>query len=356
LTSDLAAAILAALLAALAPALSRPLAGQYLVPDEPTCGSCRIDVTGVVTLRDSAAAHMPGSPLAVVVDALGRYWLTYPGGETLPLVYRPDGSLARELGPRGDGPGEHQRPALVLPLPGDSVLVFDPRRGGYAILSSDLVVRRRVLQPSYDLPLAVLEWPAMVLTIGGSNVDVVNGEPVYQYGDFSVVNLSDTQARRLSSFPGLFSPRVAPGGSFSVWIWDYTPYRIELRTSTGELRNALERRPSLFPEERHPRPLPGQLPPAHLVGAQQDAEGLLWVFVNEPHTIWSPGGPFPPDEMERYFRTRVEVIDPANHRIVATSQVDGVIVSPLPGQRAAIYGTNVQGTPFVRIVQLRLLR
>jgi hypothetical protein len=60
--------------------------------------------------------------------------------------------------------------------------------------------------------------------------------------------------------------------------------------------------------------------------------------------------------MERYYRTRVEVIDPAAGRVVASTQLDAWIVAVLPGERAAVYATNAQGTPFVKIVQLRVVQ
>jgi hypothetical protein len=59
---------------------------------------------------------------------------------------------------------------------------------------------------------------------------------------------------------------------------------------------------------------------------------------------------------EKFYRTIVEVVDPAQRRVVARDTLDGWVFSTLPGGRAAIYNTTAAEIPYVRIIQLSLTR
>jgi hypothetical protein len=340
------------LFAAVLLVLSGQAAAQDLVPDEPTCARCTITLREIVTLRDTAAAHMPGKPLNVKVDGLGRYWLTYPGGAPLPLIYGPDGRFLRELGRRGEGPGEYLGGAMIAALPGDSVLVFDRN---LLVLRPDLTVARTITQAMSTFALEIFDWPRGVFNKLPGNVEMPG--PVYVRKPFQMVDLSGPTPRVLRSFGAGFDIGVTPSRTpYQVWVWDYSPYRIEKWSSAGERVDAIERHPSWFPEGERPAPQRNQLPPAHLQWVQEDSQGLVWVFISYPVGIWPEGAGPITREMEKYFRTRVEVIDPNAGRVVVSTVLDRWIVSPLPGGQAAVYGTNAQGTPFIQIVQLTLLR
>jgi hypothetical protein len=307
----------------------------------------------VMRLADTAAAHMTGPPMRVIVDGLGRYWLTYAGGNSLPLVYRADGRFIRELGPRGDGPGEWRAPAFVMPVPGDSVVVYDSRRGTLSVLDADFEVRRTIASPPSSPPysLLVFDWPRMVFSKQPGRVEL---GPVYIPRPFQILDLSGPTASAIRSFGGGFDFGVTEAGPYSVWTWDYNPYRIERWNSSGEISTVIERHPAWFPEAERPPLLPDAMPPGHLQGVHQDAEGRVWVFVNVPTKVWVRGTPLG-NAMHEYFRTRVEIFDPAAGRMIATADLEAWVVAPLPGLRAAAYGTTPQGTPYVQIVQLALV-
>lgn len=331
---------------------------QSLIPDEPTCRGCTITMAEIVTLGDDPRAHMPGVPRSVVQDGTGRYWITYTS--TLPLVYRSDGRLIRELGPEGDGPGEFRRPVSVEPLPGDSVLVRDQGRGAVFVLRSDLTVVRTVAVRESLGPQVVLEWPDIVFFKGRGRVDPSVVPAVYINAAFKLASLGTEQLRVVNSIgEGWGGGEVAVAGPFAVWTWEYNPYRLERWTAGGKRTHLIERQPPWFPDSAVPMaPVHrGQRPPAHLQAAQQDEAGRLWVFANVPVKVWPEGDAVHPgNAMDEYYRTRVEVIDPEAGRVIASTMLDAWIVSALPGQRAAIYGTNEMGAPFVRIVQLRLVQ
>jgi hypothetical protein len=334
--------------------LPAALTAQDVIPDEPSCARCSLSVSEIVTLADDPRAHMPGPPLRVIVDGNGRYWITYPGGAVIPLVYGPDGRFLRELGPRGDGPGEWQAPAAVLPLPGDSMLVYDGRRGTLSVLRPDLTLARTIRESMSYFALTVLHWPDIVFGKTPGTVGAPGSVPVWTPGRFSMLGLRGETPRVTNSFGGGLDPGIAHASTSSVWTWDYHPYRIEEWHYNGTRTRAFERRLSWFPEGERPSSQRGQMPPAHLQSVQQDEQGRLWVAVNEPIAVWPAGeANHYTREMERYYRTRLEVIDPTARRLIASVPLEGWAVSLLPGRRAAMYGTT-QGTPYVRIVQLGL--
>jgi hypothetical protein len=336
-------------------------AAQDVIPDPPTCPRCTIAIRDVVTLADDPRAHMPGPPQRMIVDGRGRYWLTYAGGNTIPIIYGRDGTFLRDLGPRGDGPGEYQRPVFAVPLPGDSVLVYESRRDAFLVLTPDLRVVRTINGAGGPYSIAAFEWPDLVLRKLPARAEMLApGRVRHVARPFALLDLSGSTARVLGDFGEGRDWGAASADPFSLWTWDYHPYRIQRWSRSRVLLDDLERRPSWFPAgaaaDEPPGPRRGEMPPAHVQGAVQDSEGRIWAFVNEPIAVWPDGAASLNSEMHRYFRTRVEIIDPTANRLIASLPLEGWVVAPLPGLRAAMYGTTPQGTPYVRIVQLSLVQ
>jgi hypothetical protein len=195
----------------------------------------------------------------------------------------------------------------------------------------------------------------MVVFKGGGRVEP---GPIFLWDPLTLASLRNPAVQVLNQIGSGWSGGVAGAGANSIWTWEYMPYRIEEWTVGGVASRALDRRPSWFPHADVPMmsSVRNQLPPPHLQGVQQDSEGRIWVFANVPVTVWAASDPVSPSsQMEKYFRTRIEVIDPTAERVIASVLLDAWVVSPLPGGRAAVYGTTPQGTPYVSIVQLTLV-
>lgn len=79
---------------------------QVVIPDAPSCVSCRIVAENLFTLAS------PDGPAALRAlgqlreDGLGRLWYGQSGGT--PLVFESDGRLIGEIGRAGEGVGEFQ--------------------------------------------------------------------------------------------------------------------------------------------------------------------------------------------------------------------------------------------------------
>lgn len=78
-------------------------------------------------------------------DSQGRFWMVM-GSSTLVHVLDGQGRLVGLVGRRGQGPGEFQSPAAVVPV-GDSMVVFDVANARATMVGLDL-------QPSRSVRLA----------------------------------------------------------------------------------------------------------------------------------------------------------------------------------------------------------
>lgn len=335
--------------------------GRTVIPDDPVCPECEVVLTTLVELEDSPDAPIPAAPSSVVEDGLGRIWLMY--ANELPLIYEPDGRLLRELGPRGDGPGEYQYPAMLGPLPGDSVLLFEWSRASLIVLDPELTQSRAIRMDPRAAPRGVqsLHWPDSVLVSTSVSAYGSSLDPYRLY------DLSDTTTL-LASFGGegpapdpLSAPRshrIVPAAGGGFWAWRSSSYELDHWTMGGVRLQTIERTPEWFGSESLGLAQPG------IQDVVEDAQGRLWVIVHMPRPNWEDALPvLPPGvrelpveaiEFDKLYRTTVEVLLPDEKRVLARTDLDVWIVSALPGNRAAIYGTTDLGYPFVRIVRLNL--
>jgi hypothetical protein len=345
-------------------AVAQPLT---LIPDEPACSACRIEVEDVLRLDD--AGLIPVAPQEVVVDGRGRYWLVFVND--LSMVYEADGRFIRSL-PKGGGPQEFEYPASVTAV-GDSLLVYDRQRG-WAVVGPDLAVARRLAgSRMFGRPIP-FAWPDSVLLSVPASASGTERRSVY-----NVTSFAGEEVRPLSVFAGAAPPapthpmqatyisRSLMPGRAGVWITDYSRYRIDDTAYDGEVRQVYLREAPWF-EEPNQRLAPMSEPPQPRIRAVwEDAEGLLWVYVSVAAPTWREGypvlegsGPQGVSEAdysyEKLYQTTVEVIDPAAGRVLARRTIPNYIVSPVGDDRAAIYDTTDAGEPFVRIVRLRLAR
>jgi hypothetical protein len=102
---------------------------ENVFPDSADVAWWTLAATPVLDIGGAEAEE--ADALFQVADALrlsdGRV-VVANGGSADVRYYTVDGAHLRTTGRRGEGPGEFQRPRLLLPLAGDSVLVVDGRR------------------------------------------------------------------------------------------------------------------------------------------------------------------------------------------------------------------------------------
>jgi len=303
-----------------------------VVPTQPTCPRCRIDLTRVVTLgtRDDAGS-IPSKPFSIARDSQHRYYVVAVERPGPTFVYDSGGHFLRRLGGEGEGPGEFVRPRLVLIAPGDTILVFDEALG-----------RETVFSPSHQVirtaPVPQALWSGVVLQDGtiALNADVRDREriglPIHAF---------DRVGNYLRSF-GSDKPLVVPSqlslnlrwlapANLPDMLWvapEAHRYVIELWGIDGRKRKALERKPPWFrPYEAFWSVTPDAAPAPLISGLWQDRRGYVWVVLRVPDVNWKRGlgrpvriegqRVFPVDDPDAVYDTVIEVIDPARGRVVA---------------------------------------
>ena len=355
----------AAWLFALVPELANAqIASPVRIPDDPTCGACRITVTTVTTLGDTdGPGALAGVPIGVRVDGRRRFWLLggaiTPGG---PPVYDPDGRFLRVAGRRGKGPGEFETVTDVVPLPGDSVLVIDSDRRA-TIFAPDLSAARHLTLGATIYYAVVINWPRSV--IGFNHYGPGNrGGPVLHDMAFDSSPPSVTKSFgpdwKIPDFKAMAAAsRILAPSATGFWTVGQEHYRVEHWTRDGVSDAMLERIPAWPPRTSEGLGLPDQAPPNGVQGIAEDRNGRVWVFTRVAAPTWREGWPKGTGDMrisafsqEKMFRTVVEVLDPKAGRVIARRQLDEWIIAALPEGRAVVYAVDADDIPRLRVVRL----
>jgi len=339
------------------------------VPDAAVCPACKITAGSRVLLGGPGdAVTIEGHPSAVRVDGTGRFWVMQEGA--LPIVFSPQGRSPRFVGRRGQGPGEFASAYDVLPLTGDSVLVFDDVTRRATLLDLSFRPVRSVPMPVRVNSAVVLEWPRSVIANAFSRTARGASHSLHH------LSFDPDKVTTLRSFGPADNELVAheagivqqfltttPGGH--LWSAGLSGYNLYEWTSPGVLTLTLRRRPSWF-SDVHAGSIgsPTTPPKPMLAGISADSEGLVWVYTRIPASSWMLAWPkLPPGTREVRTRdiawhllydTMIEVIDPRLRRVVARSRYDGAIVSALSGRRAAFEEADVTGNLRVPVVTFDL--
>lgn len=346
---------------------------QTTIPDAPLCSSCRITTEHLFSF---GSLDGPGSLIGygrVGADVEGRLW--YADDGLIPQIFDAQGRFLRELGRRGEGPGEYLGVRWWSQLPGDSMLVFDSRGGRAVVLAPDLRAVRYIAMPVPVDGAIVLAWPQRVLIQARIPIGDRQGFPLHvldMSGRTAVFQASLTSDGRRPTLPGRGNPlprhlfaRSSNGGA---WTAEQANYRISQWDSEANLVNAWTREAPWFYEG----PQSGSL--RHVVqGMRQDDEGRIWVVIRAPRPdaaekveealsrapqVGSPGRSArpasalpPPQEL---YDTIIEVLDLQSGRVLARQRLESVFLGLLPNSRAAVYYEDELGVPRVDIVSLTL--
>lgn len=342
-------------------------AGQR-IPQAASCESCGVSVRAVASIG-GANQPLPDVPRSILNHA-GFYWLLF--GDQV-LVYDSSGSLHGTVGRRGQGPGEFLEAALVLPVAGDSVAVFDQNNLRITVIGRDLKVGRTASVGVAVTDMRIVRWPDQIL---------INGlvDQTDRFGwSLHWASLSTSQLAYHRSFGhggGEIRPnewgrtlQVISRGS-ETWVADRLRYRLTLWTDSGIARRVLERDAPWFPQASFPgRGGPNHPPTTMVAAVAQDERTLLWVYLLTPADNWRdawrgvPRGMGAGERSARrgpegteLYQTVVEVIDPASARVVTRGTVPGVILGVTGPNTIATVSTDAAGEQRITIYSVLLRR
>lgn len=335
------------------------------------CVGCKVELGPPMELRNEGGTPLAVSPTAVSVDAQGRYWVAEMN--QLARVYDANGKFIRTIGKKDGGPNEFGSPVAFMPLPGDSMLVFDFSKSTQAfVVDSQFRAVRTLSLPDYLLPASSVGWPATVLLSGVVKSPASEGWTLHAASaqqaelkvnkSFGNEKLTGDQSSTMAKYQ-----RVTPANDGGFWSADILRYRLTHFSKDGTALNTIERKPDWFPTPSDDNiGTPTQPPPPKLIAIWQAPDGLLWVFGRVAGKHWSEAWPklapgakevnFSALAFEKMYGTVIEVIDPVTRNVISTAALDEYITDVLPNGNVAIYSVDGARASHLSVVRLSLAR
>ncbi len=348
-----------------------------------SCQKCGVEPVEVLRIgAREGRGVLPSSPIAVKIGAQGSYWLLFPPGIP-PMVFASDGEFLLRLGRSGDVPGDASGAMgelgpirEVIRVAGDSTLVVEARDRAL-LLDPDLDLARAIHLPAFDvMSTLVLRWPQVVV------FDAVIFSPASIGWPLHSVRMDGNEATVLYSF-GLNKGELLPGPShrqalrrwllarpeYEFWAVNADRYSLTTWDSTLTAVETLERSPEWFPADSR-LGLGGRrnAPDPFIAGVAGHAGDSVWVFSAIPGEKYAlawknvpenASGELPASllDFSKLYGTRIDLVHASRKPVVvATVDYPGPIISALPEGRFAADTSNDDGTPFVSIFELRVLR
>lgn len=359
-------------------------AGQQAtdVPEPVSCPRCAIRIESRTILGgEDDLDKFPGFPERIRQDAQGRYWLFSQSGP--PALFDGSGRFLQLLGSRGQGPGEYQAPHDALFL-ADTFVVLDARQRRASVLSSARGYVRSTLMPSYMYRSVILSWPDSIVVADRVPWPKSVGWPLH------LVSLAGSKPDDMGAVLHSFGPgdRQAEAGDImgknwliadsksGFWTTSTTRYELAQYSRSGlRLTWSLRRRLSWFEGTEGSigvpavRGRPARAPDPAIAAIEEDDEGLLWVYIHVPSPSWREAWSLIRTDArgevqgrairyEKFYRTRIEVLDPRAGRVLARETLDGFfVVNAVGGRQLAVYSTDggVRGET-VTVLRFRLVR
>jgi hypothetical protein len=251
-------------------------------------------------------------------------------------------------------------PAPIAVSAAGNVTLSDPVNGRLTIVGPDFsLLRDQTLPPGYGA-IAVLPNGDHVLNMSHSTPNGL-GRPLHlARGQEIIKSFGNDEI-------GIFDPRrmrrVLAVSNSLIFSADPGGYQIELFKHDGTFLGIIEGAPFSSPPLPQRINSPEGAPPVRLHAMRIDDEGRLWVVIHEVRDDWEdsaiefgePGRTrvIPQNEdMTKWYRTRIDVIDVDSLTRIATIQTQRLI-SALAGEEMAVETRlTTGGIPQLGIVRL----
>jgi len=321
-------------------AVSQAESRQIIISSEITCPTCRIEAERIATLgaeSDTLDFGIIWNASGMIArDRHGSFYVA-PRSGTNPsvFVYDSSGRLNRQIGRRGQGPGEFTMPWSLALGAEDTLYVFNYFNRRMSVFLPDGLFVRSVMLPlvaDQVLPMG----DGIIVATGNRSTPGSEGLPLhlltgdgvslFAFGDEDpIVDRRYLENRRQIS-------RASDG---TVWSSRNLKYEIQRWDLDGHLVETIIREAEWFPP-RDPEitePLREVLPPKRVTrpsiswfhGSYQDDSGLLWLNSvvaardwREHEIILGYEQPITPAINDKLYDTLIEVIDPVEGRLLAS--------------------------------------
>ncbi len=316
------------------------------------CNECELEVTELVRLGDAdGPGIIEGENVRVVWDEEIGY-LHFLSLGTRIKIFDHDGTFLREIGGRGDGPGEFREIGYVAVIDGH-IVVFDMVKSAFVILSP---AGEYIAQHSYRLPevgpitpvgqdrivVTATTWRARVIEHPLHLVDLSSGAVTLRFG-------AENAGAEVTGLQWNFGKSVAgsvvsrPGTVW--WGWIATP-AVQEWSVEGELLRDFDGDLPWFPEIHEPPDWAREPPETLLRRLALDGDDNLWMLIRTADPEWDEvpmvqarGGPYPaPGTEDDYHDIRLDVFDLREQRHLGSHVWDSYATALLDrGGEPAVY-------------------
>jgi|GEM_PF-3166333 len=354
--------------------LVRPpdMQGAIIQSIRPACPNCQIELRNSVTLQVEDMKHPIARPPTKVVTSMGGQRIIFHPGQA-PSLFDATGRYIADLGRLGGGPGEYRIPVTAAFLPGDSILVLDAGLRRATVLSPDLSPVRFIslLMPITDV--AILHWPYQVVAAGNLQTAEHVGWPLHLL-DMSSENavhvraMGDNEGEIRAGQDGALRRHLAPAGRHSVWAAHTVDYRLSLVSDNGEVLRSMHRKPDWFAEQSGLHSGSPIVPPPPFLTSVAVRGDTAFLAFRVPHRDWRrawarvripPSGELAgsnrPEPTELNM-SRIEVLNLQSGELIASRDVDGIIVGLAQDNSAAIYDLDSRYHPRLRVMRVSIRR
>lgn len=330
------------------------------------CVRCmlRARQTQVIGL-DPSHGTVSGYPPSAFRHRRGNLWVL-DQTRGVAVIFGPDGRLLRLVGSRGDRVNDFTRPIVLLRGRADTMIVIDPTAQRRFAFSED----GRLLSARSQAGIgtrAALVLPDGRLVLNGVATDTENAGYRIRVESPGMASLYldedprgfDARYRRPQQ---LVLAVTRDGGFLSVEPFGYVIKRYD-RALREVWRH--ENRDFFLPLDRDESPTSGwdgRTPTMEVRAIWEDASGLILTATLVPSPTWrrevasaptsslAPDGTrlFPHQAKNRRFHTRIEVIDPTSHRVLAWRVLPFMAVHHIGGSELLTYEETDQGLPVMR--------
>lgn len=308
-------------------------------------------------------------PNSVAVGPRGQLALL---GEVPFLVLDSNFARPRQVGRKGDGPGDHRLPADAVFIVGDSLVVMDALASRFVVYGRDLKASRTIPIPYQSLQrFQVIRWPDSVVVTGWIRTPAAAGFGVH------LVSLAK-EFRILASFAGDLSGSFKPSRQFDpapivsvagTTLLSFDPLEFQIRRWRTDAKPAgiSSWRPSWF-AGRSVNSIGSRTdpPPPRIAWVDQQSNGELLVGVLTAAPAWKSAwasagarrGEVQASSVNyaQLFQTRILLLDREHARCLAETVVGGVVTGVIGSTRVLAYQEDESGEPFLRVLQLTFSR
>jgi hypothetical protein len=349
----------------------QPISGQAPpgkdISESARCKTCQVVLDSVAVLSLANDDFFPY--ISVVRDSRGGFLVAPISDRARLAIFSPSGRFERFVGRPGSDPGEYELAGLLAVGPNDSIYVFDGMLQRLTVLTNQMRVARISPAPP-QIGRVILLSRGEYLAQAHVGTPEALGLPLH---------IIDARGRILRSFGSLdgdlpvgasLARHITSGGQGAVWTIPSYEFRLERWSLTGERQVALNRQPDWItgaPSEGKFVPEDERRPSARFRGISQRQDGSMWVLATVAKRDWRPdprwsgrtSGERPilePTLLSKYVDTVIELIDPAQAQLVASTRVPWAVNGFVDDDLVYSRGRSTNGREQIRIWRLRLKR